>query len=93
MQGKTSVYILKLRREIGQSFIEQENIREDKLVKNIEIFWMNAKIVIELGFRMKNYADLGDCYLPSLISKILRVILNRIDNWELPLTRLWINIY
>ena len=93
MQGKTSVYILKLRREIGQSFIEQENIREDKLVKNIEIFWMNAKIVIELGFRMKNYADLGDCYLPSLISKILRVILSRINNWELPLTRLWINIY
>ena len=38
MQGKTSVYILKLRREIGQRFIEQENIREDKLVKNIEIF-------------------------------------------------------
>ena len=93
MQGKTSVYILKLRREIGQSFIEQENIREDKLVKNIEIFWMNAKTVIELGFRMKDYADLGDCYLPSLISKILRVILSRINNWELPLTRLWINIY
>ena len=93
MQGKTSVYILKLRREIGQRFIEQENIREDKLVKNIEIFWMNAKTVIEFGFRMKNYADLGDCYLPSLISKILRVILSRINNWELPLTRLWINIY
>ena len=64
MQGKTSVYILKPRREIGQSFLKQENIREDKLVKNIEIFWMNAKTVIEFGFRMKNYADLGGCYLP-----------------------------
>ena len=38
MQGKTSVYILKPRREIGQSFIKQENVREGKLVKNIEIF-------------------------------------------------------
>ena len=64
MQGKTSVYILKPRREIGQSFIKQENIPEDKLVKNIEIFWMNVKTVIEFGFRMKNYADLGGCYLP-----------------------------
>ena len=44
---------------------------------------MNAKTVLEFGFRMKNYADLGGCYLPraskiphipSLISKILRII-------------------
>ena len=25
---------------------------------------MNAKTVIEFGFRMKNYADFGGCYLP-----------------------------
>ena len=25
---------------------------------------MNAKTIIELGFRMKNHADLGVCYLP-----------------------------
>ena len=66
VQGKTCVlYILKLGREIGQSFIRKENLREDKLVKNIEIFWMNAKTIIEFGFRMKNYADLGGCYLPQ----------------------------
>ena len=50
---------------MGQSFIRKENLREDKLVKNIEIFWMNAKTIIEFGFRMKNYADLGGCYLPQ----------------------------
>ena len=26
---------------------------------------MNAKTIIEFGFRMKNYADLGGCYLPQ----------------------------
>ena len=53
MQGKTCVlYILKLGREIGQSFIRKENLREDKLVKNIEIFSMNNKTIIEFGFRI-----------------------------------------
>ena len=47
---KTSVYILKPYREIGQSL--EESLRGGKLVKDLEIFWMNNKIIIEFGFRM-----------------------------------------
>ena len=40
---KTSVYILKPYREIGQSL--EESLRGGKLIKNLEIFWMNNKII------------------------------------------------
>ena len=43
LQDKTSVYILKPCREIGQSF--EEGLRGGKRVKNWEIFWMNNKTI------------------------------------------------
>ena len=48
LQEKTSVYIMC--RETGQSF--EESLRGSKHVKNLEIFWMNIKTVIEFGFPM-----------------------------------------
>ena len=47
---KASVYILKPCREIGQSFAE--SLRGCKLVKDLEVFWMNNKTIniIEFGF-------------------------------------------
>ena len=48
--NKASVYILKPCREIGQSFAD--SLREGKLVKDLELFWMNNKTIniIEFGF-------------------------------------------
>ena len=51
-----SIYKVKLLlvtrcQDIGQNFSE-ESPREGKLVKNLEIFWMNNKTIIEFGFRM-----------------------------------------
>ena len=45
-----SVYILKPSWKINQSF--EESLRGGKLVKNLEIFWMNNKTIIEFGFRL-----------------------------------------
>ena len=36
--------------KIGQSL--EESLRWEKIVKNIDIFWMNNKTIIEFGFRM-----------------------------------------
>ena len=49
LQDKTSVYILKACREIGQSF--EESLRRGKYVKNLQILWMNNKTIIEFGCR------------------------------------------
>ena len=43
------VYILKLCRKIGQSL--EESLRGGKHVKDLKIFWMNNKTIIEFGFR------------------------------------------
>ena len=43
LQEKTSVYILRPCWEIGQGF--EESLRGGKLVKNLEIFWMNNKTI------------------------------------------------
>ena len=49
LQDKTSVYILKACREIGQRF--EKSLRGGKHVKNLEILWMNNKTIIEFGCR------------------------------------------
>ena len=46
---------------------KRPSLRGSKLVKNLEIFWMNNKaIIIEFGFRIhcnvKNCVDLGGCF-------------------------------
>ena len=46
VRKKTSLYLLKRCREIGQSFEEIQ--RRGKLVKMVETFWMNIKTIIEL---------------------------------------------
>ena len=56
---KNCVSFLKLSQRIGQRL--EESLRGDKLVKNFKIFWMNNEIIIEFGFRTKNYADIGGC--------------------------------
>ena len=49
LQDKTSVYILKACREIGQSF--EESPQGGKPVKNLEILWMKYKTIMEFGCR------------------------------------------
>ena len=56
-------YILKPCREIDQSF--EEILQGVRLLKNLEIFWINNETIMEFGFRMMwNYADLGGFYSP-----------------------------
>ena len=47
---KTSLYLLKPYREIGQSFEEIQS--GGKLVKMVETFWMNIKTITEFCFYM-----------------------------------------
>jgi len=48
---KGKLLLVKQCQDIGQNFSE-ESLREGKLVKNLEIFSMNNKTIIEFGFRM-----------------------------------------
>ena len=58
---KTSVYILKPSWEISQSF--EEILRRGKVVKNLEIFWMNNETIIELGFRLMWIMQISEAVL------------------------------
>ena len=53
-----SVYILKPSWKINQSF--EESLRGGKLVKNLEIFWMNNKTIIEFGFRLMRIMQISE---------------------------------
>ena len=55
---KKSVYILKPSWKINQSF--EESLRGGKLVKNLEIFWMNNKTIIEFGFRLMRIMQISE---------------------------------
>ena len=55
---KKSVYILKPSWKINQSF--EESLRGGKLVKNLEIFWMNDKTIIEFGFRLMRIMQISE---------------------------------
>ena len=55
LQEKTSFYILKPCRRIDQSF--EESLTGGKRVKNLEIFWMNNKSVIEFGCWIKQISE------------------------------------
>ena len=55
---KKSVYILKPSWKISQSF--EESLRGCKLVKNLEIFWMNNKTIIEFGFRLTRIMQISE---------------------------------
>ena len=46
---RTCVYILKLCPKIGRSL--KGSLQGGKLVKNLKIFWMNNKTIIESGFQ------------------------------------------
>ena len=46
---RTCVYILKLCPKIGRSL--KESLRGGKLVKNVKIFWINNKTIIEFCFQ------------------------------------------
>ena len=56
-------------------------------LKALEIFWINNKSIIEFDFHeydMKNYADLGGCYPPQLVTPssiciILHIVLSLIQ--------------
>ena len=56
---------LKPCRKTGKCF--EERLRGGKLFKNWEIFWMNNRTIIELGFRMVwGFMQLRSCYPPTL---------------------------
>ena len=58
---KTSVYILKQSWEISQSF--EESLRRVKVVKNLDVFWMNNETIIELGFRLMWIMQISEAVL------------------------------
>ena len=58
---KTSVYILKPSWEISQSF--EESLRRGKVVKNLDVFWMNNETIIELGFRLMWIMQISEAVL------------------------------
>ena len=56
---------LKPCRKTGRCF--EERLRGGKLFKNWQIFWMNNRTIIELGFRMAwGFMQLRSCYPPTL---------------------------
>ena len=68
-------YILRPCREISQSF--EDILQGVRLLKNLEILWINSETVTEFVFRMMwNYADLGGFYSPRPLSSVDNIFLD-----------------
>ena len=74
---KTSVYIPKPCRKIGQTF--GESLRGDKHVMNLEIFWMNNKTITVFDcrsmWRMENGGG-GGCSQPQPSASVNNILLD-----------------
>ena len=81
---RTCVYILKLCPKIGRSL--KGSLQGGKLVKNLKIFWMNNKTIIEFGFQtliMNYYIQNSKETVYSRLHYLFQQVCNKeSENWS-----------